>query len=102
MTPANKTNQGGILDNLPTPVLLMVAKGIQKAINQRNNPPADEDVRTITQSEAARRLGVSRTVIARLIRNGAFHTVKLGKDTTRINLKSFLSYAKGQPSDWQE
>ena len=62
--------------------------------NTLKTSPAEMDVRTITQSEAAKRLCVGRATIARLMKKGVFVTIPLD-GVERINLQSFLDYATG-------
>lgn len=53
--------------------------------------PVDMDCRTITFTEAARRLGVSRPTIYRLTRAGRLAVVPLG-GVNRIKLQSVFDY----------
>lgn len=53
------------------------------------------DVSSITFAEAAKRLGVGRSTIARLAQKGVFKIVKLNA-VQRINLQSFIDYASGR------
>ncbi len=62
---------------------------------KQKSPDFDEDVKSITQTEAARRLNVGRSTIGRMMRKGVFVTVHLD-GTNRINLRSFLDYARGR------
>jgi len=55
-------------------------------------PKVDPDVRTCTLTEAARRLGLSRPTIYRLIKRKALHTVQLD-GVSRVVLQSIFDYA---------
>ncbi len=58
----------------------------------RPSVKAEPETRLITQEEAARRLGISRTTVWRLIREGALLTItQRGKK--RVRLDSLLRYA---------
>lgn len=58
----------------------------------RPSVKAEPETRLITQEEAARRLGISRTTVWRLIREGALLTVNQ-RGKKRVRLDSLLRYA---------
>ena len=55
---------------------------------------ADDDLRLVTFTEAARRLNVSRVTVYRLVKLGRLETVPLD-GTNRIRLKSVVDFANG-------
>lgn len=69
---------------------------IHSELTQQLSAPkaANIEVATITYAEAAKRLGVGRATIGRLVQKGVFKIVQL-PTRTRINLQSFNEYAKG-------
>lgn len=56
---------------------------------------SDEDIRTLTFTEAAKRLRVSRPTIYRLVKSGRLETVAL-EGSRRIRLQSLLDVAFGR------
>ena len=69
-------------------------KRIDAILEGRNTPSvkAEPETRLITQEEAARRLGISRTTVWRLIREGTLLTVNQ-RGKRRVRLDSLLRYA---------
>lgn len=69
-------------------------KLIDEILEGRNRPSVKEEAETrlITQEEAARRLGISRTTVWRLIKEGALLTVRQ-RGKQRVRLDSLLRYA---------
>lgn len=56
-------------------------------------PKKDPDCRTCTLTEAARRMGVSRPTIYRLIERGAIRTVELN-GVSRVTLQSLFDHVR--------
>lgn len=69
-------------------------KRIDDILEGRNTPSvkAEAETRLITQEEAARRLGISRTTVWRLIKEGTLLTVNQ-RGKRRVRLDSLLRYA---------
>nr|DAL90058.1 MAG TPA: helix-turn-helix domain protein [Caudoviricetes sp.] len=69
-------------------------KLIDDILEGRSTPSVKEDAVTklITQEEAARRLGISRTTVWRLIKEGALLTINQ-RGKRRVRLDSLLRYA---------
>ena len=56
---------------------------------------SEEDIRTVTLKEAAKRLGVSRPTVYRMVKSGRLETVKL-EGSHRIRLQSLIDVAAGR------
>ena len=54
------------------------------------------DARTCTQAEAARLLGLSRTTVVNMIKDGRLATVSIGGGAKRVLLRSIGEFAKGK------
>ncbi len=69
-------------------------KKIDAILEGGDRPPvkAEAETRLITQEEAARRLGISRTTVWRLIKEGTLLTVNQ-RGKRRVRLDSLLRYA---------
>lgn len=67
---------------------------IADVLNHKNTEPQKREVeaRLIHQDEAARRLGVSRTTMWRLIKDGSIKTINV-RGKHRVQLESLLKYA---------
>lgn len=76
------------------PALLARVDAVLNGTNTRA-PKEDPDVRTCTLTEAARRIGVSRPTVYRLIRKGVIRTIPLC-GVSRVVLQSLFDYIAGR------
>ena len=69
---------------------------VDAVLNGTDGKPgkADDDVRLVTFSEAAKRLNLSRPTVYRLAKAGRLETVPLD-GVNRIRLKSVIDFANG-------
>lgn len=72
------------------PALLAKVDAVLKG-DDTTIPKVDPDVRTCTLTEAARRIGVSRPTVYRLIKKGAIRTIPLC-GVSRVVLQSLFDY----------
>lgn len=54
------------------------------------------DARTCTQAEAARLLGLSRTTVVNMVKDGRLATVSMGGGTKRVLMRSIAEIARGK------
>ena len=87
------TNQRMSMILAATPAVLAKIDAVL-AGDETHVPKKDPECRTCTLTEAARRLGVSRPTIYRLIQRGALKAVALN-GVSRVTLQSIFDYTAG-------
>ena len=80
------------LANADTPTL----EAVRRVLLNHGAPAPVVDERLLSKSEVARRLGIGRSTVARLVRSGALSTVHLC-EAERVKLSSVLRFLDGEP-----
>jgi len=75
--------------------LARVARVLRHEDGAAAAPVADPDMRLVTQTEAAKRLGISRVTVWRLIREGELLGVEV-RGKVRVRMDSVRVYALGR------